>query len=71
MLTRASFRAEVANDARTGLQKLGAIEPDAIVLDVLLPDVDGWEVCTQIKEKYDVPVIMLSALDSPDNINVH
>jgi DNA-binding response OmpR family regulator len=68
MLTRAGFRTEVANDARTGLQKMEPLEPDAVVLDIVLPDIDGWQVCTQIKESYDVPIIMLTILSSPDKI---
>jgi len=57
--------------ARDGLEGLSAAQhqcPDAILLDVRLPRMDGWEVCRQIREFSDVPVIMLSASQREEDI---
>lgn len=53
-----------AGDGRQGLQAMMKAEPDLIVLDVMMPDVDGWEVCRRIRESGSkVPVLMLTAKD--------
>jgi DNA-binding response OmpR family regulator len=52
-----------AHDGRTGLQLVESSEPDLVVLDLMLPVLDGWEVCRQIRAKSDLPIIMLTARD--------
>jgi len=44
-----------------GLQKMYAHRPDLIILDVMMPRMDGWETCRRIRELSDVPIIMLTA----------
>jgi DNA-binding response OmpR family regulator len=68
MLTKKGFQVEVANSALTGLQKAYAFKPSVILLDIMLPDLDGWEACTRFREMSDVPIIMLTALGSAENI---
>lgn len=68
MLTKKGFEVEVAHDAFTGLQKSYAVKPDAIILDIMLPDIDGWQACARFREMSDVPIIMLTALDSAENV---
>jgi DNA-binding response OmpR family regulator len=51
----------VAGDGRTGLARLAAEPCDALVLDLMLPDMDGLEVCRQLRAFSDVPVLMLTA----------
>ncbi len=54
-------RASIAGDARTGLARLAAEPHDAVVLDLTLPDMDGLEVCRQLRTFSDIPVLMLTA----------
>jgi DNA-binding response OmpR family regulator len=60
-LGEAGFSVSIAPDGRTGLARL-AVEPyDALVLDLMLPDMDGLEVCRQLRARSDIPVLMLTA----------
>jgi two-component system phosphate regulon response regulator OmpR len=60
-LGEAGFRVSVAGDGRTGLSRLGSEPYDALVLDLMLPDMDGLEVCRQLRAFSDAPVLMLTA----------
>jgi two-component system KDP operon response regulator KdpE len=60
-LTRAGYKVITATNGREGLQKLYAGQPDLIVLDIMMPDMDGWQVCRHIREALSVPIIMLTA----------
>jgi len=51
----------VAHDGREGLRQMYAQQPDLIILDVLMPEMDGWTTCRRIREVSNVPVIMLTA----------
>ena len=57
----AGFRIELAAAGAAGLAKLDAQPFDALVLDLTLPDLDGLEVCRQLRAKHDIPVLMLTA----------
>jgi two-component system KDP operon response regulator KdpE len=60
-LEREGFRVIAAWDGRTALSQFDREEPDLVVLDIGLPDVDGLEVSRRLRAKSDVPVIMLTA----------
>lgn len=60
---RADYIVSVANDGHTGLSMAMVEKPDVIVLDVMMPGLDGWRVCQAIREHSAVPIIMLTALD--------
>ncbi len=60
-LTAHGYEVEVAEDGRTGLEAIAAWAPDAVVLDLVMPGVDGFEVLRQTRAWSDVPVIVLSA----------
>ncbi len=68
MLTQKGFTVDVAGDAITGLQKAYAVKPDVILLDIMLPGMDGWQACARFREMSDVPIIMLTAVGSDENI---
>ena len=51
-----------ANDGEEGLDTALAIQPDIVVLDIMMPKMDGWEVCRQLRQKSGVPILMLTAL---------
>jgi DNA-binding response OmpR family regulator len=58
---REGFRTLPAADGISGLEKAGEERPDLIILDLMLPEMDGWEVCRRIRQASDVPIIMLTA----------
>ena len=66
-LEREGFEVEVAYDGVEGLEKVRANPPDAIVLDVMMPEKDGYTVCSELKEdaQYaDIPILLLTAVAS-------
>ena len=66
-LEKEGFEVEIAYNGIEGLEKVHADPPDAIVLDIMMPEMDGYEVCRKLKadEKYvDIPVILLTAVAS-------
>jgi DNA-binding response OmpR family regulator len=62
-LEREGYRVELAADATGGLLAFEERHPDVVLLDVMLPDMSGREVCRRIRAGSSVPIIMLSALD--------
>ena len=60
-LVKEGFDVEAAYDGREGLQKALTAGPDLILLDVMLPYMDGFEVCRKVREKSSVPILMLTA----------
>jgi DNA-binding response OmpR family regulator len=61
LLGRAGHEVEQAPDGRSGLRALHASSPDLVLLDVSMPDLDGWQTLERIRDLTDVPVIMLTA----------
>ncbi len=62
-LRGAGYDINVANGGRTGLEMVLAQKPDLVILDIMLPEMDGWEVCKAIRETSLVPILMLTALN--------
>ena len=60
-LELSGFEVEVANDGETGLRRGLAVEFDLIILDLMLPGVDGFEICRQFRGQKYTPIIMVSA----------
>lgn len=63
-------RAFEVSEASSGKEAIELIERrpfDAVVLDILMPDMDGWEVCRQIREEHHTPVLMLTALSDVED----
>jgi two-component system, OmpR family, response regulator ResD len=60
-LEREGYRVQAAEDGPAALAAFGASAPDLIVLDLMLPDLDGLEVCRQVRAKGSTPIIMLTA----------
>jgi CheY-like chemotaxis protein len=70
-LSRQGFGTKVANSGRRALELARAETPDCILLDLRLPDVDGFELCQQLVDSdatSDIPVIIVSGLERPDII---
>ena len=51
-----------------GVEECRNEQPDVIILDLLMPSMDGWEVCERIREFCDVPILILSAIGSPGSV---
>ncbi len=67
-LTHEGYAVETASDGLEGLEK-ALKEPDLVILDLMLPRMDGLEVCRRVRAKSDVPIIMLTAKDRvPDRV---
>jgi two-component system KDP operon response regulator KdpE len=67
-LTGMGFQVDTAHNGVDGLKKAYSLQPDVILLDVMMPDMDGWDTCKRFKEMCDVPIIMLTAIDSQESI---
>lgn len=61
VLRRENFQVRTAEDGSTGLKELVSFQPDLVLLDLMLPDYSGYDLCKEITTKQTVPVIMLSA----------
>lgn len=61
-LAREGYEVEVADDGKVGLQRALESMPDIVVLDIMLPGMDGLEVCARLRAEVPIPVIMLTAL---------
>ncbi|BCR06806.1 hybrid sensor histidine kinase/response regulator [Desulfuromonas versatilis] len=71
-LRKAGFTTFSAADGLNACRQVGACRPELILLDIMLPDLDGWEVCRMIRSHPDervasIPIIMLTALTATDN----
>lgn len=66
-LILAPTQAEIltANSGRDGLTLTQQHLPDIVLLDLMMPEMDGWEVCKAIREFSNLPILILSALDNP------
>ncbi len=60
-LTKECYDTLIVNDGEAALEAFGSYEPNLILLDLMLPGIDGYQVCREIRAKSNVPVIMLSA----------
>ena len=60
-LELSGFEVEVANDGETGLKKALENDYDLFILDLMLPGVEGFEICRQVRDEKNTPIIMVSA----------
>ncbi len=68
MLTREGFEVVSAQDALSALRVAYQEHPDAILLDVMMPDIDGFEACRRLREMTDVPIIFVTAKGAIEDI---
>ncbi|WP_109631990.1 MULTISPECIES: response regulator transcription factor [Lentzea] len=66
-LEHAGYEVELAGDGETALRLMAAREPDIVVLDLMLPGIDGLEVCRRVRERGSTPVVMLTALGEEED----
>lgn len=67
-LTRNGYQVSVANSGRDGLQLAYQLHPDLVILDVMMPGMDGWTTCERLREVSDVPIVMLTARGTEQDI---
>jgi two-component system, OmpR family, KDP operon response regulator KdpE len=65
LLTPASSEVLTANTSREGIQMVRDQHPDVVIVDLVLPEMEGWDVCRSIREFSNVPILILSALGTP------
>ncbi|QIL45770.1 response regulator transcription factor [Vagococcus coleopterorum] len=63
-LTKEGYEVFTAYDGEEALEQVTEVEPDLVLLDLMLPKIDGLEVCREIRKNYDMPIIMVTAKDS-------
>lgn len=62
-LEKDGFLVSIASDGKTGVDLFRKENPHLILLDIMLPEMDGWEVCKEIRKNSKIPIIMLTAKD--------
>jgi DNA-binding response OmpR family regulator len=65
LLRTHGFTILTANTGEDGVAMTRKDAPDVIILDLMMPGMDGWEVCSEIRTFSNVPILIFSALDSP------
>ncbi len=60
-LIKECFSTEIAHNGKDALKLVSTFDPHLILLDIMLPDIDGYEVCTEVRKTKQTPIIMLSA----------
>lgn len=67
-LEHKGYHVIIAGDGKEALRLFYAERPDLLILDILMPKMDGWQVCQRVREMSDVPIIMLTARDEKEDI---
>lgn len=68
LLRSQGFDVTATNSSSDGLGLVRDNEPDLIILDLMMPEIDGWEVCRSVRTDSQVPIIVLSALNDPSMV---
>ena len=68
LLRSQGFDVIATNSSLDGLGFIRKDEPDMIILDLMMPEIDGWEVCRSVRTFSQVPIIVLSALNDPSMV---
>ncbi len=68
LLRGRDFQVRTVYTGEDGIEACLENPPDVVVLDLLMPNIDGWEVCERIRSFSDVPIIILSALGAPASV---
>ncbi len=68
VLHEADYQSLIAHTAEEGLTQVADFEPDLILLDVMVPNMGGWELCRQLRQHTAVPIIFLTALTDTQDI---
>lgn len=67
-LRQAGYKADIASDGYTGLDMARKLQPDLVILDLMLPHLDGLDICRLIRMESSVPIIILTAKSTEDDV---
>jgi two-component system KDP operon response regulator KdpE len=67
-LQRAGYNVFIATDGTDGLRQAFVLQPDLILLDIMLPAMSGWTVCERLRQITDVPIIFITVLDQESHV---
>ncbi|AGK55558.1 response regulator transcription factor [Bacillus sp. 1NLA3E] len=62
LLKREGFEIYEASDGIEALQLLKSVKVDLVILDIMMPNMDGWQLCKELRDYYEIPVLMLTAI---------
>lgn len=62
------YEVVTAKNGEQGLQVLAEIQPNLVILDVVMPEMDGWEICRRIRSVYNTPIVMLTGLEAKKHV---
>lgn len=65
ILVTSDAEVTTANSGNEGLEKIKQSNPDIVILDMMMPDMDGWFITTEIRKFSKVPILILSVIDNP------
>ena len=60
-LTKECFECKIVNDGEEALSVFPSFQPNLILLDLMLPGMDGWQICREIRKNYNTPILMITA----------
>lgn len=65
LLRTHGYEVKTVNSGEEGVEAIKKYNPHVVVLDLMMPGLDGWQVCKTVREFSNVPIVILSALDDP------
>ena len=65
LLRTHGYEVKTANNGDEGVKAIKKLNPHVVILDLMMPGMDGWQVCKNVREFSNVPIVILSALDDP------
>lgn len=68
VLSNEGAQIHTASSGMEGLAQYYAHRPDLVILDVMMPEIDGWGICARLRQISDVPILMLSALGGDNHV---
>jgi DNA-binding response OmpR family regulator len=66
LLQTEGFEAIAANTGEEGIKLIKEAAPDVVLLDLMMPEMNGWQFCKEVRQFSNVPILVLSALDAPE-----
>ena len=63
-----AFEVAVANSVQDGMEKVNSLKPDVMIVDLMMPNMDGWQVCREVRKFSRVPILVLSVVNSPEMV---
>ncbi len=63
-----AFEVFTAHEVKAGIAAVRQLNPDVIVLDLYMPETDGWQICRDIRTFSKIPILVLSAINNPDAV---